>query len=44
MYREKGHKMSDRFKRYSFNYFFRINNKTKEKVDLFNKMFNSNFT
>ena len=43
-FREKGYKMSDRFKRYSFNYFFRINNKTKEKVDLFNKMFNSNFS
>ena len=44
-YREKGEpeKITPSFKRYSFYYFFKVNNKTKEKVDIFNKLFHTNY-
>ena len=44
-YRERGDpdKIDPAYKSYSFNYFFRINKKTKEKVDLFNQLFHTNY-
>ena len=36
-------RMSRSSKKYNFDYFFSINKKTKEKVEIFNKLFNTNF-
>ena len=42
-YAAKGNNMTNSFKRYSFNYFFKINKKTKEKVVIFNELFNTSY-
>jgi len=42
-YREKGDKMTENYKNQSFEYFFKVNKKTKEKVDMYNKLFHTNF-
>ena len=35
--------ISESWKRYLFNYFFSVNSKTKEKVDIFNKIYHTNY-
>ena len=44
-YRERGDpdKMDSAYKSYGFYYFFRINKKTKEKVDIYNQLFHTNY-
>ena len=42
-YAAKGNNMTNSFKRYSFDYFFKINKKTKEKVVIFNELFNTSY-
>ena len=35
--------ISEGYKRYFFNYFFSVNKKTKEKVDIFNQIYNTSY-
>ncbi len=42
-YAAKGKKMTNGFKKYSFEYFFKINKKTKEKADIFNELFKTSY-
>ena len=44
-YRERGERnnMGERYQRYCFNFFFTINKKTKEKVDIYNQLFHTNY-
>ena len=35
--------ISKGYKNYYFNYFFSVNKKTKEKVDIFNQIYNTSY-